>query len=135
MEVDGYLVDDLRLRLSYTYTRSKQPDKSTEVRRPRHMAAANLNYSLLDQRANLNLNVSYTGAQDDVMFLPPLFAPEVVQLSDYLLVDLSGSYSLTDRLAFNLRVENLFDEDYTTVVGYRTPGRGVYAGWRLSLGR
>jgi vitamin B12 transporter len=135
MEVDGYLVDDLQLRLSYTYTRSKQPDESTEVRRPRHMAAANLNYSLLDQRANMNLNVSYTGAQDDVIFLPPLFAPEVVQLSDYLLVDLSGSYSLTDRLAFNLRVENLFDEDYTTVVGYRTPGRGVYAGVRLSLSR
>ncbi len=99
------------------------------------MAAANLNYGFINQRANVNLNVSYTGAQRDVIFPPPFFLEETVKLSDYLLVDLSSSYALNNRLSVTLRVENLFDEDYTTVVGYRTPGRGVYAGVRLGLAR
>jgi vitamin B12 transporter len=135
LELNGQLTTDLRLQFSYTYTDSEQPDGSVEVRRPQHMAAANLNYRFADQRANVNLNLSYTGSQQDLVFLPPFFIPESVELDQYLLVDLSGRYALSKRLELNIRVENLFDEDYTTVVGYRTPGRGIYAGLRLGLAR
>jgi vitamin B12 transporter len=135
VEVHGRIVDNLDLALSYTFTDTNQPDGSREVRRPRHMAAANFNYGFLSGRAGMNLNFSYTGSQTDQVFLPPLYAPETVELADYLLVNLTGRYRVMKRLELYLRAENLFDEAYVNVVGYRSPGRSIHAGVRLSTGR
>ena len=87
------------------------------------MAAANVNYSLPSQRIAVNLNVSYTGAQTDQIFQPPTFAPDTVKLSDYALVSLTGRYALGSHIELYVRAENLFNEDYVNVVGYRAPGR------------
>jgi vitamin B12 transporter len=123
---------------SYTYTNAKEPDpvnggNRREIRRPRHMAAGNLNYRFLDERANLNLNVSYSGKQKDEYFPPPDFAQTGVQLDDYTLVDLVLSYDLNDGISIYARAENLLDEDYENVLGYATPGAGYYAGLRMRL--
>ena len=134
-EVRGRIVENLDLALSYTYTDTKQPDGGREVRRPRHMAAANVNYGWLSGRASMNLNLSYTGSQTDQVFLPPIYAPETVELADYLLVNLTGRYRATRRLELYVRAENLFDEAYVNVVGYRSPGRSIHAGVRMTTGR
>jgi vitamin B12 transporter len=123
---------------SYTYTNAKEPDlvnggNRREIRRPRNMAAGNLNYRLLDERVNLNLNVSYSGKQKDDYFPPPDFAQTRVQLDDYTLLDIVASYAINDKFSVYGRAENLLDEDYENVLGYSTPGTGYYAGIRMRL--
>jgi len=140
LDLRARLNDALTARASYTYTDAREAPpaggtKRREIRRPRHMAALNLNYRFLNQRANLNLNLSYTGEQNDDIFPPPFFGRETVPLDAYTLINLSGSFELLPGLRLFARAENLFDEDYRNLVGYRTPGAAVYAGMQLDLGR
>ncbi|MGE0624791.1 MAG: TonB-dependent receptor plug domain-containing protein [Pseudomonadales bacterium] len=120
---------------SYTYVDATQPDGAAEIRRPRHMAAAGAHYRLLSGRAGVNVNLSYSGPQRDTIFPPPTYAQETVLLDDYLLVTLTGRFALTDRLDVYLRADNLLDEAYTEVVGYRAPGRSLHLGLRFGAGR
>ena len=132
------LTDTLTLSASYTYTSSRQPDNTgerqvREVRRPRHMAAVNLNHSIED-RGNVNLNLSYTGAQEDLFFGPPSFSGASVRLDPYTLFNITGSYQVTRWLSLFGRAENLFDKDYEDVFGFQNPGRGFYLGLKLQTG-
>jgi len=136
-DVSAELPAGFDAQASYTYVDAKEPDadnggKRREIRRPRHMAAANLNYRFLNERARLNLNVSYTGKQKDDFFAPT-FVVERVTLDDYALVDLVASYDVTEAISVYARAENLFDKDYENVFGFQTPGDGYYAGVRMSL--
>jgi len=97
------------------------------------MASANLNRPFAGSRGNLNANVSYTSAQRDRYFPPFPEAPELVTLSDYVLVNLAASFELTRRIVLQARAENVTDERYDNVFGYRSPGRAFYAGVRLKL--
>jgi vitamin B12 transporter len=44
-------------------------------------------------------------------------------LPDYVTADFTALYALDDRSRFRLSVENIFDEQYETIYGYRAPGR------------
>jgi iron complex outermembrane receptor protein len=46
-------------------------------------------------------------------------------MKEYVRIDFSSRYSLTDALAVTTRVENLLDEDIEEGLGYEEPG--VYA--------
>lgn len=131
----GRLRPGLEATASYTYTDSEEPDdaggKQTETRRPRHMAALNLDYRMLNDRVGLNLNLSYTGEQTDQDF--SVFPSPYVTLDDYTLVNIAASYAASDTLTIYARAENLFDEDYENLFGFRTPGAGYYAGIRMNL--
>jgi vitamin B12 transporter len=136
-DVSAQLAGGFDAQASYTYTDSKEPDaanggKRREIRRPRHMAAMNLNYEFLNERARLNLNVSYTGKQKDDFFAPT-FVVERVQLDEYTLVDLVASYDVTEAFSVYARAENLFDKDYENIFGFQSPGDGYYAGVRMRL--
>lgn len=127
------LTDNLSIGGSYTYTDSRQPDASPEVRRPRHMGNLNANYVFAAGRGNVNLDVSYNGKQLDNEFASS--TPEsVVTLNDYVLVTLAASYKLTDTLEIYGRVENLVDQNYEEVFSYRSPGLGAFGGLRVKLG-
>lgn len=52
----------------------------------------------------------------------------------YAVADLFGSYHINDRTELYARVENIFDREYETDYGYRTPDRTLYAGIRIGLG-
>jgi vitamin B12 transporter len=122
------------LNASYTYLDATQEDASgsdvTEVRRPKNSGAIVANYNR--GNTNLNLQVIYTGQQEDDFFPP--FPPyqERVDLDSYTLVNLSASYRLNDNLELTLQLENVFDENYEEVFGYSSPGRGAYGGVRLT---
>jgi vitamin B12 transporter len=137
IELQADLPANFDARASYTYTNSKEPDATggnrREVRRPEHMAALNLNYKFLSDRARVNLNVSYTGEQDDDFFPPPSFARQTVQLDDYTLVNLVASYEVSEVFSVYARAENLFDENYENLLGYQALGDGYYAGVRIRL--
>ena len=65
--------------------------------------------------------------------MPPF--QERVELDDFTLVTLTGSYQISDRLRLFGRVENALDEDYEEVYGYVAPGRSAYLGLSYRLGR
>jgi vitamin B12 transporter len=123
------------LGANYSYTNSTQPagepgEDRREVRRPRHMASVNAHWRFADERGQVNLNVNYTGEQLDLFFDPDTFISSFVTLDAYTVVDLAGSWRLNDALELVGRVQNLFDEDYEEVLGYRRPGVAVYGGIR-----
>jgi vitamin B12 transporter len=127
-------LDGVLVTASYTYTDATEDDAEgvavREVRRPRHMASVNVDWRFAQDRAGLNLNVNYTGKQFDRFFDPATFISETVTLSSYTVVDLAGSWRLTDSLELVGRVANLFDEDYEEVLGYSRPGVAFYGGLR-----
>lgn len=140
--LDARLNEQFTGRLSYTYLDSDAvvlagdivTGRSSEIRRPRNSYAMNLNYKFLQQKANLNLNLSYTGSQYDNVFFSD-FSSSRIELDSYTLVDLTSEYALTDSVVLYGRLDNLFDEDYEQVYSYNTLGRAGYVGVRMSLTR
>ena len=132
--LSGRPMDGLTLSANYTYTDATETgfdgQDQREVRRPRHMGSLVANWRFAQDRANLNLNVNYTGKQLDVFFDPSTFVSTNVELDSYTVTDLAGSFRLTKSLELVARVSNLTDEDYQEVLGFGRPGRGYYGGIR-----
>lgn len=73
--------------------------------------------------ADIGLNISYSGKRPDID--PVSFAR--IHTGEYTLVNLTGRYQYTSKLALSGRLENLTDEDYELAAGYNTPGRSLFA--------
>lgn len=132
------VLPSLTLGFAYTWVDATEDDDftgetSNEIRRPEHIASANLNWVFLNDRANLNLNVDYNGEQDDFFYPPVPPFQERVELDQFTLVTAAASYQLSSRLQLFARLENALDEDYEEAYGYSTPGRTAYAGLRYSF--
>ena len=54
-------------------------------------------------------------------------------LSEYTVMDGSFSYAVTEDLNISVRAENLTNEGYSDIVGYRSAGRTLYLGLNVSL--
>ncbi len=132
--VDTRLGKSFTLGASYTYTDATEKDAMgqsvPEVRRPKHMAGVSANYHFADNRGNLNLNLNYSGEQQDIFFSPITFTSELVDIDAYTVVDLATSWKLTQSLELTGRVSNLLDEEYEEILGFVRPGRAVYVGLR-----
>ena len=119
---------------SYTYTDAKEENalgqKVREVRRPEHMASFAANYYFASSRGNLNFKVNYSGSQLDDFFPPGAYDAERVVIDAYAVVDLAGSWKLTQSLDITARISNLFDKEYEEILGFVRPGRAIYAGLR-----
>ena len=126
--------DGLTLTGSYTYLRTSEPEGLSEIRRPRHMASFNANWSFLDERANVNLGVDYAGETDDLEFAS-LTNRRRVRLDDYALVSLAGRYEPIEGVEVFGRIENALNQNYEEVFGFETPGRAVFVGARVSFGQ
>ncbi|MES2442876.1 MAG: TonB-dependent receptor [Pseudomonadota bacterium] len=57
------------------------------------------------------------------------------RLDGYVLAGLRASVPVGEHLEVHGRVDNLFDEQYSTAYGYGTYGRAVYGGVRVKLGK
>ncbi len=128
------------IELSYTRTATKVTDAGasmsvgfvdgrTLLRRPSHTGRMGL--SLTGARVSGQANVRVVGARDDVDFRS--FPEERVSLPRYATVDLAGTWALARQVILKARVENLFDERYESVVGFRAPGRALFAGVDLRV--
>jgi len=129
---DMRLGKSFTLVATYTYTNAREKDafgqSVPEVRRPRNLASLSANYYFAGNRGNLNLNLNYNGSQQDVFFSPATYVEERVDIDPYTVVNLAGSWKLTNSLELTARINNLFDEVYEEVLGFVRPGRAVYAG-------
>jgi vitamin B12 transporter len=123
---------------TYTSLDAAEPDYVSdthleEIRRPSDSASMSINYTFADEKANLYLSASYTGDQLDNYFPPYPLEPERVTLDSFTLVNVSGSYQISDSLTVFARIENLLDEDYEEIYGFSSQGQGAYAGIRYNF--
>ncbi len=138
-EIEGFeffaranLVEGLDLSIDFTLLDTE--DKSTGddlLRRARSQVSSSLHYTFLDARASVQARVRYVGDRDDQNF--NTFPAERVELSGYTLVDLLGSYQVSDEISLFARVENLFDKEYQEVFGYGTAGVAAYGGVKVNI--
>jgi len=125
----------LRIGANYTWldTRERRTAGTAalrEVRRPRHRA--NLYGDYEAGALTVGASLAYVGRRIDTDF--DLFPAPRVRLGAYVLGSARVAYRVAPHLEAFARIENAFDAQYRDVVGYNTPGRGVYAGIRLRFG-
>lgn len=115
---------------SYTYTDATDPD-GVELRRPKHVAFLAANWRSTGNRVRVRGSLNHSGTREDLYF-PPFPQPsQRVVLDSYLLADVNVTVAATRRIDLIGRVENLFDEEYEDVVGFRASGVGAWAGLRF----
>lgn len=56
-----------------------------------------------------------------------------MRLAGYGLVNLHGSYNFSPRLKLALKLDNIFEKDYTLIDGFRTPGLKAFMSLRYAL--
>lgn len=126
----------LSLGANYTYVDARENDGGgaaarREIRRPKHSANA-----FADWRSGpltVGGSIAYVGARTDPDF--DFFPAPLMRLEPYVLGSLRIAHRIGPRFELYARAENLFAADYEDVFGYNTPGRSVYAGLRVDLGR
>lgn len=121
----------LLLTGSYTFTDAIDPGGREEVRRPPHAGGIGIAYTFAEGRGRLNAEAIYNGDMKDRDF--SFINPRIVTLDDYLLVNISGSYKLDDKITLFGRVENALNEDYEEVFGYSSAPAAAYAGVKISF--
>lgn len=117
-EVNFSPADDWSAGFDASYTDSKKPDGSREVRVPRVQYGASADFDVNDRIA-IGVTARQVKDVEDV---------GGVELKDYTLFNLRGVYQISENLKANIRLENATDEDYETVSGYGTAGRAFYVG-------
>ncbi len=131
LSISAQPYNDLTMRASYTHTETE--DRTTGeglLRRPKNKFAFDLNYHFL-KRGNLNLEFLYVGKRFDTDY--STFPATRVELDNYVLVNLAGSYQIVRNIQVTGRMENLLDQDYEEVKGYGTPGISGFAGIKVSF--
>lgn len=119
---DWQVMDTISVIANYTYNDAKDIDDVARLRRPRHLA--NLGVQYVEGKLSALANVRVSKDAIDV---------GGIALDDYEVLDLSATYSLSDRLVLNARIENLTDADYQEVTGFNVAGRTFNAGVRYSF--
>jgi vitamin B12 transporter len=98
------------------------------VRRPGLLANAQLIYTPVDE-FSLTLGYRLAGSRFDSgydAFSGPFGALKRNEVDAYHLVDLSSSYRINNHFSLALKLENILDEKYSEIAGYRTRGRSIY---------
>ena len=126
------LAPAVRLSANYAYLRATQPDSVAdrqlyELRRPRHSGALAADGSA--GRWSYGASLAYVGARLDREEIAPF---GVVRLESYWLAGARLAYAVKPGVELFGRVSNLLDARYRDSAGYRTEGRGLYAGIRLA---
>ena len=117
-------INNLVVSANYTYTESTDKTSGLDLRRrPRHSAAIRGDYKWTNG-LETGATIRYTGkSYEDVS--------NSTTLDSYVLVDLTASYPINDLVEVTGRVENVFNENYTTALGYGVYPRAGYIGIRL----
>jgi len=110
-------------QISYDYVDARDGDTDQQlVRRAKQQVKYQLDWTIY----NLDWSVTYhyLGDRFDNDFNS--YPARRVKLGGVSLWDLAASYPVTSQLTVRGRIANLFDKDYETAYGYRTPGTEYY---------
>ena len=118
--------DDIDIVGSYTNLDASEP-AGVEIRRPEQQGAIDASWRIGGGQVQLNLGVTYNGDMIDTDF--GTFMRTAVD--PYTAVRLGAAWQVSDTIELYGRVENLTDEDYQEVIGFRAPSRAFYMGVRF----
>ena len=121
----------LRLSGNYAFLHASEPDPVTggqvpELRRPKHSGSVAADGAI--GRWSYGASIAYVGAHLD---LADNFPFDVQRLHGYWLAGARVAYAVRPGIELYARASNLFGARYEDSVGYRTEGRGLFAGIRL----
>ncbi|MEQ1607440.1 MAG: TonB-dependent receptor [Hyphomonadaceae bacterium] len=119
-------VDDIDIIGSWTNLDATEPS-GIEIRRPENQGALDGSWRIAGGPLQLNLGMTYNGEMSDTDF--GTFLNTVVD--PYTLVRLGASWQVSDAIELYGRVENLTDEEYEEVIGFRSPPQAFYIGIRF----
>jgi len=122
LAASGMLGDHWRIYGNLTYNDAENTANEQRLRRPKQLGNFGVMYSA--QQGAMRIAANYRIARDSL---------DVggVRLDDYGVLDLSATFDVRERIQLHARLENALDENYQELIGYRTPGRALYAGLRL----
>jgi outer membrane cobalamin receptor len=137
----GYALVDTRVVAFVSTSEQFQPGQPL-LRRPKHSAVLRANYSR--GRTDVNVNVRYVGRRHDAAFLglsavaSPQFPTgrpvDITVNPGYTVSWLGGEVRVSREVAAYLRIDNLTDAVYQSVLGYPGLPRSVVAGVRFNVG-
>lgn len=121
---------ELKIIGSYTYLGVAKEEGADGrmgrmVRRPKHQGSINANLSIFS-RVNINAGLIYAGKRGDLDFTS--WPEKRVEMDPYLAANAAVSVIVTEYLTLFARCENITDEEYQEVLGYRRPGRAMFGG-------
>jgi len=127
--------EQLRLSANYAFLHATEPgaipsDQLREVRRPKHSGSVAADGRV--GRLTYGASLAYVGARADTNF--DVFPAQAVRLKSYWLAGARLSYPVRRGIEIFARGSNLLNQTYQDVFGYRTEGRAIFAGIRLSGG-
>jgi len=126
----GSALGDIRLNANYTWLDSESKSARRRLlRRPKHEAYASLTWAPLP-RFDLTTSVRWVSARLDFRPSPPF---NIIKANDYAVIDVMSSFDATESVELYLRVENLANERYEDVAGFRQPGISAYVGVRIDM--
>jgi vitamin B12 transporter len=124
IEIDP--VPGISARLDYTYTLIDKGDSSKPIlRRPRHLLDGTLGWQI-NEKTDLGLNVQWVASYYDVYNSPLTYG--IFKANPYAVVNIAGSYRLTDSVKLTARINNLFDRAYEPADGFQLQGIEAFAG-------
>ena len=134
VEVDAMWtpMEDLAFNFGYTYidAEDKSPGQVTDnvVNIPEHKVDFRMNYTIPVIDCRMDLNMIYFSKEYDQ--LPTAQNPtlETIENGSYTVFNGKLSRRITDNFSGYISVDNLFDKNYETSVGYPAPGRSVWTG-------
>ena len=110
-------------QISYNYVDARDGETDQQlVRRAKQQVKYQLDWTIY----NLDWSVTYHYLGDRFDNDYNSYPARRVKLGGVSLWDLAASYPVTSQLTVRGRIANLFDKDYETAYGYRTPGTEYY---------
>ncbi|WP_445736886.1 TonB-dependent receptor plug domain-containing protein [Mariniflexile sp.] len=126
VEAEIKIVEDLSFNANYTFTELKD---GIRLKLPKHKANAGLGYSF-SEATYASATYQFVGSRTDLDF--STFQNE--ELKAFSLIDLYFSQKLIKKkVKLFAGITNLFNEDYTEIIGFTTKGRNVNLGLDINL--
>ncbi|MCC6914959.1 MAG: TonB-dependent receptor [Rhodospirillaceae bacterium] len=123
--------EGLELKANYTYTKTENTSAGSAnrgkelTRRPKNAVNVSADYAW-PWDISTGVSLRYVGKTFDN-------AANSFVLPDYTTIDLRVSWDVTENVELYGRIENLFDEVYSTTRNYSSPRRGAFAGVRAKF--
>ncbi len=128
IEADVHIkIEPFMLRSSYTNLHTEDNETGKKLpRRPENKFSISVEYA--KGKTAILAGCTFVGeAYDDPA------NSENKKLTSYSLINLSGSYRLTNNIKLFGRIDNLLDEDYETAKGYGAAGFSVFGGIKFEI--